>query len=115
MKIAQLRAERAALMGYGLSRPLHSRIQHGKNTQGAEDFLLRVWRPALAQAKQERADMQGMMGGTKFEAWDWWASAEEARLQRYALDENATKLYIQARKCPGRSSRHGGQAIWPEF
>ena len=83
VKIAQLRAERAALMGYDSHAHYILEYNMAKTPQGAEDFLLRVWRPALAQAKQERADMQGMMGGTKFEAWDWWHQAEKLRLQRY--------------------------------
>ena len=95
VKIAQLRAERAALMGYDSHAHYILEYNMAKTPQGAEDFLLRVWRPALAQAKQERADMQGMMGGTKFEAWDWWHQAEKLRLQRYALDENATKPYFK--------------------
>ena len=95
VKIAQLRAERAALMGYDSHAHYILEYNMAKTPQGAEDFLLRVWRPALAQAKQERADMQGMMDDTKFEAWDWWHQAEKLRLQRYALDENATKPYFK--------------------
>ena len=95
VKIAQLRAERAALMGYDSHAHYILEYNMAKTPQGAEDFLLRVWRPALAQAKQERADMQGIMGDTKFEAWDWWHQAEKLRLQRYALDENATKPYFK--------------------
>ncbi len=95
VKIAQLRAERAALMGYDSHAHYILEYNMAKTPQGAEDFLLRVWRPALAQAKQERADMQGMMGDIKFEAWDWWHQAEKLRLQRYALDENAIKPYFK--------------------
>ena len=95
VKIAQLRAERAALMGYDSHAHYILEYNMAKTPQGAEDFLLRVWRPALAQAKQERADMQAMMGDTKFQAWDWWHQAEKLRLQRYALDENATKPYFK--------------------
>ena len=95
VKIAQLRAELAALKGYDSHAHFILEYNMAKTPQGAEDFLLRVWRPALAQAKQERADMQAMMGDTKFEAWDWWHQAEKLRLQRYALDESATKPYFK--------------------
>ena len=95
VKIAQLRAERAGLMGYDSHAHYILEYNMAKTPQGAEDFLLRVWRPALARAKQERADMQAMMGDTKFQAWDWWHQAEKLRLQRYALDENATKPYFK--------------------
>ena len=95
VKIVQLRAELASLKGYDSHAHFILEYNMAKTPQGAEDFLLRVWRPALAQAKQERADMQAMMGDTKFEAWDWWHQAEKLRLQRYALDESATKPYFK--------------------
>ncbi len=95
VKIAQLRAERAALMGYESHAHYVLEYNMAKTPERAEDFLLRVWRPALAQAKQERADMQMMLADRKFQAWDWWHYAEQLRLQRYALDENLTKPYFK--------------------
>ena len=95
IKIAQLRAERASLMGYQSHAHYVLEYNMAKTPKGAEDFLLRVWRPGLAQAKRERADMQGLMGDTKFAAWDWWHLAEKLRLARYDLDENITKPYFQ--------------------
>ena len=95
IKIAQLRAERAALMGYESHAHYILEYNMAKTPKGAEDFLLRVWRPGLAQAKRERADMQAMMGETTFAAWDWWHLAEKLRLARYDLDENITKPYFK--------------------
>ena len=95
IKIAQLRAERAGLMGYESHAHYILEYNMAKTPKGAEDFLLRVWRPGLAQAKRERADMQAMMGETTFAAWDWWHLAEKLRLARYDLDENITKPYFK--------------------
>ena len=95
IKIAQLRAKRAELMGYESHAHYILEYNMAKTPQGAEDFLLRVWRPGLEQAKVERTDMQAMLGDTKFEAWDWWHLAEKLRLERYDLDENATKPYFK--------------------
>ena len=95
IKIAQLRADRAALMGYPSHAHYVLEYNMAETPDGAEDFLLRVWRPGLAQAKQERADMQDMMGATQFAAWDWWHQAEKLRLQRYDLDESLTKPYFK--------------------
>ena len=94
IKIAQLRAKRAELMGYDSHAHYILEYNMARTPKGAEDFLLRVWRPGLEQAKQERADMQAMMGDVKFEAHDWWHYAEKLRLERYDLDENATKPYF---------------------
>jgi peptidyl-dipeptidase Dcp len=94
IRIAQLRAKRAELMGYDSHAHYILEYNMARTPKGAEDFLLRVWRPGLAQAKQERADMQEMMGDAKFEGQDWWHYAEKLRKQRYDLDENATKPYF---------------------
>ena len=95
IKVAQLRAQRAELMGYNSHAEYILEYNMAKTPKGAEDFLLRVWRPGLEQAKQERADMQAMIGDEfTFAAHDWWHYAEKMRLERYDLDENATKPYF---------------------
>ena len=96
IQIAQLRAERAELMGYDSHAHYILEYNMAKTPQGAEDFLLRVWEPGLAQATQERADMQAMVGDEfTFAGHDWWHYAEKLRLERYNLDENATKPYFK--------------------
>jgi peptidyl-dipeptidase Dcp len=96
IKVATLRAKRAELMGYESHAHYILEYNMAKTPKGAEDFLLRVWRPGLEQAKQERADMQAMIGDEfTFAAHDWWHYAEKLRLERYDLDENATKPYFK--------------------
>jgi peptidyl-dipeptidase Dcp len=95
IKIAQLRAKRAELMGYQSHAHYILEYNMAKTPKGAEDFLLRVWRPGLEQAKKERADMQAMIGDAfTFAGHDWWHYAEKLRKQRYDLDENATRPYF---------------------
>ncbi len=96
IRVAQLRAQRASILGYASHAHYILETRMAKTPQGAEDFLLRVWRPGLEQAKQERADMQAMIGDAfTFEGHDWWHYAEKLRKQRYDLDENATKPYLK--------------------
>ena len=96
IKVATLRAQRAELMGYESHAHYILEYNMAKTPKGAEDFLLRVWRPGLEQAKQERADMQAMVGDEfTFAAYDWWHYAEKLRLERYDLDENITKPYFE--------------------
>ena len=96
IKIAQLRAKRAELMGYASHADYILEYNMAKTPQGAEDFLLRVWRPGLERAKEERADMQAMIGDEfTFAAHDWWHYAEKVRKARFNLDENATKPYFK--------------------
>ena len=95
IKIAQLRARRAELMGYESHAHYQLETRMAKTPQGAEDFLLRVWKPGIERAKQERADMQAMIGDEfEFAAHDWWHYAEKIRKARYDLDENELKPYF---------------------
>jgi peptidyl-dipeptidase Dcp len=59
----------------------------------------KVWTPALAKAKEERAEMQKMIdkegGNFKLEAWDWWYYAEKIKKAKYDLDENELRPYFK--------------------
>ena len=96
IKVAQLRAKRAELMGYTSHAHFQLETRMAKTPQGAEDFLLRVWRPGLARAKEELADMQAMVGDEfKMAGYDWWHYAEKVRKARFDLDENEMKPYFE--------------------
>ncbi|MEO0974369.1 MAG: M3 family metallopeptidase, partial [Pseudomonadota bacterium] len=96
IKIAQLRAKRAALLGYETHADYTLEYNMARTPKGAEDFLLRVWKPGLEQAKAERADMQEMIGDAfEFEGHDWWHYSEKIRKARFDLDENALKPYFE--------------------
>ncbi len=96
IRVAQLRAKRAELMGYESHAHYQLETRMAKTPQGAEDFLLRVWRPGLARAKEELADMQTMVGDEfKMAGHDWWHYAEKVRKARFDLDENEMKPYFE--------------------
>ena len=96
IKIAQLRAQRAALLGYDSHAHYILEYNMARTPKGAEDFLLRVWRPGLERAKEERADMQAMIGDEfTFAGHDWWHYSEKVRKARFDLDENALKPYFK--------------------
>lgn len=95
IKVAQLRARRAELMGYKSHAHYQLELRMAKTPSNAEKFLLQVWRPGLERAKEELADMQKMVGEEfEFAAYDWWHYAEKVRKARYDLDENALKPYF---------------------
>lgn len=96
IRIAQLRAERAELLGYESHAHYQLETRMAKTPRNAEDFLLKVWGPGLEQAKQERADMQALIGDDfEFAGYDWWHYSEKLRQARYELDENALKPYFE--------------------
>lgn len=96
IKIAQLRAKRAELMGYKSHAHYQLETRMAKTPKGAEDFLLKVWEPGLARAKEERAAMQDMVGDEfQIAGHDWWHYAEKVRQDLYAFDDNALKPYFE--------------------
>lgn len=96
IKIAQLRAKRARLLGYDSHAHYILEYNMAKTPKNTVDFLMRVWRPGLAQAKRERAEMQKMIGNKfKFEGHDWWHYSEKVRKEKYDFDENQTKPYFE--------------------
>ncbi|MFK8017135.1 MAG: M3 family metallopeptidase [Gammaproteobacteria bacterium] len=96
VKIAQLRAKRAELMGYASHAHYELETRMAKTPQGAEDFLKRVWAPGLEKAKIERSEMQEIVGDAfTIESHDWWHYAEKVRQAKYAFDENALKPYFE--------------------
>ncbi|MEO0784672.1 MAG: M3 family metallopeptidase [Pseudomonadota bacterium] len=96
IEIAQLRAKRAELLGYDSHAQYQLEERMAKTPEGAEEFLLRVWRPGLERAKEERADMQAMVGDDfQIAGHDWWHYSEKVRQDRYAFDDNALKPYFE--------------------
>ncbi|MEM9014031.1 MAG: M3 family metallopeptidase [Pseudomonadota bacterium] len=99
IKIAQLRAERAQLMGYKSHAEYQLETRMAKTPEAAEEFLLRVWRPGIARAAQELADIQALItadgGDFTAEGQDWWHYAERVRQERYAFDDAALAPYFE--------------------
>ena len=96
IEIAQLRAKRAELMGYRSHAHYQLETRMAKTPKTAEDFLKRVLEPGLARAKEERADMQTMIGDAfTLEGQDWWHYAEKVRQDKYAFDDNVLKPYFE--------------------
>ncbi|MEO1643535.1 MAG: M3 family metallopeptidase, partial [Pseudomonadota bacterium] len=72
IKIAQLRAEKAELLGYENHAAYILEYNMARTPQNVEDFLVRVWEPGLAQAKTERDEMQALIGDEfTFAGHDW--------------------------------------------
>ncbi len=101
-RIARLRAERAALLGYAS----HAAYQLDEQTAGSVDtvnqLLAQLAPPAVANARREAAAMQAIVdaekGGFQIAAWDWDFYAEKVRKERYAFDESQLKPYFELRR-----------------
>ena len=99
LRLAQLRPERAKLLGfpslaaYGLDQTM------AKTPENALRLLTQLAAPATAKARGEAAAMQQLVdkqgGGFQLQPWDWQYYAEQVRVAQYALDEEQIKPYFE--------------------
>jgi peptidyl-dipeptidase Dcp len=97
--IAQLRAEKAALLGYPDWSAYVLEDQMAKTPSAVEAFLAKLVGPATAKARVEARDIQAMIrkhgGKFKLAPWDWEHYAEDVRKARYNLDDKQVKPYFE--------------------
>jgi peptidyl-dipeptidase Dcp len=97
-EILRLRQERAALLGYETFAAYKLANTMAKTPEAVRALLEDVWRPAVARARQEAADLGALAASqgenSRIAAWDWRYYAEQLRSTRYNLDEAALKPYF---------------------
>ena len=98
-RVAKLRAERAALLGYA-NHATYVLEDETAGTVGAVNKLLSDLAPAaVANARKEAADMQAIIdaekGGFALEAADWAFYAEKVRQAKYDFDESQLRPYFE--------------------
>nr|WP_281635710.1 M3 family metallopeptidase [Flavobacterium marginilacus] len=98
-KIARLRLQKANLMGKKSFAEWKLQDQMAKTPEPAMELLAKIAAPAVAKAKIEAQEIQGLIdaqnGGFKLEAWDWNFYAEQVRKAKYDLDESQIKPYFE--------------------
>ena len=94
-EIVALRQERAALLGYRNYAEYKLEDSMAKTPDRAEALMLRVWKPAVAQACREARELQDLIdqeeGGFELAAWDWRFYAERLRRERFDFDSAAIR------------------------
>jgi peptidyl-dipeptidase Dcp len=99
MRLAQLRAERAKLLGFPTYSAYALDNQMSKTPQNAEKLLTDLVPAATARARSEAAQMQALIdkegGNFKLAPWDWQYYSEQVRKAQYALDESQLKPYFE--------------------
>ncbi len=94
-RIAQVRAEKAKLLGYPNYATWALQDQMAKTPAAATQFMNDLVGPSIAKARSEEADIQQVIdaqkGGFKAKPWDWEFYSEQVRKAKYDLDESAVK------------------------
>ena len=97
-RLAQLRAEKAAIMGYPNYSAFRLADQGAGTPENATKLLADIGKASVAKAQAELARMQQEVdrqgGNFKIEPWDWQYYAEQVRKADYALDEDQVKQYF---------------------
>lgn len=98
IKLANLRGEKARLLGYKSHAAYVLEESMAKNPENVAKLLNDLWTPALAIAKTEASDIQKMMDKDgvkdKVKPYDWRYYTEKIRKQRFDLDEQELKPYF---------------------
>ncbi len=98
-KMAALRLERAKLLGYETHAHFVLEENMAKVPENVYKLLEELWKPALARAKAEAAEMQQMIdeegGDFEIKPWDWWYYAEKVKKAKYDLDEEMLRPYFK--------------------
>ena len=98
IKLANLRGEKARLLGYKSHSDYVLEESMAKNPQNVNKLLNDLWKPALEMAKNEASDIQKMMDKEgikdKVQPYDWRYYTEKIRKERFDLDEQELKPYF---------------------
>lgn len=117
--ILKLRAERALLLGYETHAHWRLEPQMAKTPDATMDLMLKVWPKAVARVHEEVADMQKVAdnegAGITIEPWDYRYYAEKVRKEKYDLDFNEVKPYLQMEKLREGMMWAAGQLYGFEF
>jgi peptidyl-dipeptidase Dcp len=103
-KIAALRAQWAALLGYRDYASYALEDEGAKTPEAVNKMLSQLGRAALLKAKAEAAEIQALIdvqakashsSSFKLEPWDWAFYAAQVRKAKYSFDEAQVKPYFE--------------------
>ncbi|MCH9686368.1 MAG: M3 family metallopeptidase [Deltaproteobacteria bacterium] len=101
-EILVLRDERVALLGYDNYAQWRLEDRMAGTPERAMALMEAVWPSAVARVKEEVADMQAIAdrdkAGITIEPWDYRYYADKVRKDKYALDSDEIKQYLQLDK-----------------
>jgi peptidyl-dipeptidase Dcp len=98
-RLAQLRAQKAKLLGYPNYAAWTLEDQMAKTPEAAIQFMDELVPAATAKATAEGRDIQALIdaqkGGFQLQPWDWEFYSEQVRKAKYDLDEAQVRPYFE--------------------
>src|SRR6202012_4242629 len=86
-RIAQIRAQKAKLLGFPNYAAWNLQDQMAQTPEAVDKFFAKLVPASVARAKKK--------GGFKLQPYDWDFYSEQVRKQKYNLDENEIKPYFE--------------------
>ncbi len=101
-KILKLRKERVGLLGYDNFGDWRLQNRMAKTPENAMKLMNAVWPAAITKVREEVTDMQAIANANgdtiTIKPWDYRYYAEKVRQQKYNLDSDEVKQYLQLDK-----------------
>ena len=101
-KILTLRNERVALLGYDNYSQWRLEDRMAKDPENAMALMKKVWPASIARVDEEVIDMQAIAddegANFKISPWDYLHYAEKVRKDKYSLNSDEVKQYLQLDK-----------------
>ena len=98
-RLAQVRAEKAKLLGFPNYAAWRLEDQMAKTPEAALKFMNALVPGSTARAVAEATDIQALIdaqkGGFQLQPWDWEFYSEQVRKAKYDLDEEQIKPYFE--------------------
>ncbi|WP_235893418.1 M3 family metallopeptidase [Litoribacter populi] len=98
-EILKLRKERVGLMGYDNYAEWRLQDRMAKTPEAAMELMTAVWPAALARVEEEVVDMQAIAdkegADITIQPWDYRYYSEKVRKDKYDLDSDEVKQYLQ--------------------
>jgi peptidyl-dipeptidase Dcp len=98
-RLAQIRAQKAHLLGYPNYAAWALEDQMAKTPEAALKFMDALVPASRTKAQGEAADIQALIdkqqGGFKLQPWDWEFYSEQVRKAKYDLDVQELKPYFE--------------------
>ena len=98
LRIAELRAQRASLLGYPDYASLVLEERMAETSEKVMDFLNELLAKAKTQAIKELEGLKAFSGLDDFQQWDFAYYAEKLKQQRYQIDDSLLKPYLSLDK-----------------
>ncbi|MEZ0165697.1 M3 family metallopeptidase [Kineococcus sp. LSe6-4] len=99
LRIAELRAQRAVLLGYADHASWVVADETAGDVEAAAGMLRRLAPAAVANARAEEAELTELLHADGFEGplepWDWAYYAERLRRERFAVDTEALRPWFE--------------------